>query len=513
MQRYLSTPAGLLVPDTITDAPRTSSLYGGGGGFGYGGAPGNYSAGMQSDGRGYVYFPDLAAKRDLRPQARIEITRKARWLTRNTGIGGRFRDGIADLVGFLTPQPSTKDQDWNEEILHLFLEVMGNPLTFDAAGEENFFDRQLTLTRLSLQDGDCGLALALDDAGNPVTQLYQGPQISNPYGGDLRDGWWDGVRTDSNQRIEEISLLNDDLSEQAFVMDASEFLLYGRREPGAVRGTSIFCRFADRMLDVREIDNDEMRGIKASNLVGIVITNGVLQNQQNAAVLQKMIAASAMGEEVKGNVKKEIDLEQITRGGGAIAELGLGQSMDVIHDDRRNPNRASLIDYFIRDMAWASKYPPEVLWFIGQLNGPSVRFTIKQAERANECYRHPLEWKFCKRIWAWFTAQMQQQGRIRWCKDRNFTACDWRRSSSMTVDAGRDISNGLAEIAAGGNTLEAWYGEANQDYRQQLRQIAVEKQLAMKLEEEFKLPPGSILGNASIVFAPNGQPSNQPSAK
>lgn len=486
-------------------------------------APGQwqgYSAANQSTGRGYVYFPELNPERELKPQARTAILTKARWVTRNMGIGKRFRDGIAETVGYLTPQPTTSDHDWNNEALQLFNDTMGKRLIFDRAGRENFYERQITLTKLMLQDGDCGLAFAYDEVGNPQTALYQSPQIGRPYFDAWKPNnpWWDGVLVNASGRPEKYSLMNSAMTEVAMEIEAQDFVLFSNPEPGNLRGVSAFACFVDRMLDVREVDNDEMRGIKASNLVGFYLKNSQLQNAQLQAFMEKMQAANKFGSTPTATDPKSYNFEDITRGGGGLAELGLGQEIDTVHDDRRHPNRQELIDYFIRDMSWGVGFPVEVLWSPGKLTGPSVRFMMATAERSANNYRRILKDLYCQRMWGWFISVMIKQGRLRACKDRRFWSCDWLARESMTIDGGRDITSGLAEIRAGGNTYAAYYGEVNQDWRKQFEQSAIERAYAAELETKHKLPPGTLLGQPQVVLNPNqdhstNQSTGQPQTK
>ena len=479
-------------------------------------APGNwqgFSAANQSTSRGYVYFPDLNHERELRPQARTAILTKARWVTRNMGIGKRFRDGIAGMVGFLTPQPNTSDHDWNKDARQLFDDTMGSKLIFDRAGRENFYDRQITLTKLLLQDGDAGLAFSYDDAGNPQTAIYQSPQIGRPYS-DYNSKWWDGVLVGKNGRAEKYSLMESTLDKMALEIEAKDFLLFCNPEPGALRGVSAFAPFVDRMLDVREIDNDELRGIKASNLVGFYLKNSQLQNAQSQAFMEKMMAANKFGSTPTAEDPKTHNIEDITRGGGTLAELGLGQDIDTVHDERRHPNRADLVEYFIRDMAWGVDFPTEVLYAPTKLTGPGTRFMMATAERSCNNYRRILKDLYCSRIWGWFVSVMVKQGRLRACKDRRFWSCEWLAKESMTIDAGRDITSGLAEIKAGGNTWRSYYGEVNQDWRKQFEQLGEEYSYAAEIEKQRGLAPGTLLGliqqNMGNQQGGQNPPSNPP---
>ncbi|MBP7951715.1 MAG: phage portal protein [Verrucomicrobiales bacterium] len=465
-------------------------------------ASGNYSAALFSDARGYVYFPEMRAAHDLAPRDRKEILKKARWIVRNGGVGRRFRDGIAeDLVGSLTPQPTTLDADWNAEALAMFQDLCYAPLVFDVAGEENFLKRQETLIKLLLQDGDCALGLSYTSAGNPTTVLYQSPQVATPRGKTQRDGWVDGVKMERGRRIA-LNLRDEELREDALQLEAADFIYFGDPEPGAPRGVSKFAPFVDRMLDVRELDTDTIRGIKAANLVGFVVTNGLLQTAQQQALMERLVNAQEFGGSSPTAPKRPIKMEEITRYHGGMVELNLGQGLETVHDERPHPNRQEFISYLLRDFSWGTGFPTEVLWELGRLTGPGVRFMLKAGEKAAKRYRRILRDRFCQRAWVWFVSSMMDQGRLRRCKDRQFWKCEWLEPEPMFIDT-RDITTGIQEIEAGCNTRAAWYGEVQQDWRAQLRQLAIEHAEAARLEKEFGLPSGTIIGKAQAQREPS----------
>lgn len=495
---FTQRPSGLLVPES-TGAAEVS---------------GNYTAAQQSTTRSYVYFPELRPQHDLPAADRKKIIEKARWCATNIGLGTRIVDGIAEMVGALTPQPATTDAEWNQEILALFRDLAGSPLIFDRAGEENFWDRQLTLTKQLVVDGDCLLALTSTSTGNPATQLYLSPQIGTPIGKTYRDGWFDGVLLDASNRRIRYNLKDNDLWKDGLQLSAQDALYFGDPKAQAPRSASKFAPIVDRMLDVRELDNDEMMGIKVSNLVGFYIANATAESIQRLPLSEKFTTGRKFGAVQSaggtGDPTQDLQWESITQPGGTLTTLQPGQEIKAVHDARRHENRQAFIDYFIRDMAWGTGFPPEVIWFLGQLTGPGVRFMIKSGERAAKRYRRLLESRYCRRIWVWFVSKMIKSGRIRPCKDPRYWACEWLEPESLTIDLGRDTKSGLDEIERGGNTFQDWYAQVNADWKAAFRQKATEYAEAQALEKEFNLPPGTIIRQqapALTIQQPNSAPA------
>ena len=434
---YLQTASGIHVPANVLDQQSAGAP------FGYAGGRGNYSASMPDKAQNKVVFPELRSTHDITSLDRTEILRKARWASRNTGIGNRIVEGIADMVGFLTPSPTTTDHDWNAEAKALFEEVTGSAMIFDQAGEENFSSRQITLTKKLVEDGDCLLAFTETASGNPSTALYESPQIGNPKGKNANEGWFDGVKKNGLHKRLQFGILDESLRPTDFTISSTDAIFFNDAKPHAPRGVSKFAPFVKRLLDVRQMDNDQLAGIHAANLVGFVVQNDLLEATKTRALVEQAMAANTFGSTPTATTPKTHNQEKVFQESGAMINLDLGQKIATVHDERRHPNCEAFVSYLIRDMAWSTKFPPEVLWFLGQLTGPGVRYMIKSGEKAAKTYRRLLKDLYCQRIWVWTISKLVKQGRLRPCNDPRWWKCEWLEPASMTIDLGRDIASGL----------------------------------------------------------------------
>jgi len=494
---YLQTATGLIIPAGTNDVAFSPP-------FGYAGAPGNYTAAVKDPAQASIYFPERRSVFDITPDDRLTILDKARWATRNTGLGNRINEGIAEMVGALAPSPTTTDEEWNQLAKAAFEDVTSSALIFDQAGDENFEQRQLTLTKKLVEDGDCLLALTETASGLPSTALYESPQIGNPKGKSARDGWLDGVQLSGSYRRQAFGILDANLCPTDFSISAFDAIFFGDPKPHAPRGVSKFATFVKRLMDVRQMDNDQLAGIHAANLVGFYLKNNTLENAKAKALMDEAVFKTKFGNTPTADGdQKSYKSEDIFRHSGTMADLNIGQEFATVHDERRHPNTAEFVSYFIRDMAWGTGFPPEVIWFLGQLAGPGVRFMIKSGEKAAKRYRRILRERYCQRIWVWVISKLVKLGRLRPCNDNRWWKCEWLEPESLTIDLGRDIKAGLEEIRAGGNTYANWYGEVKQDWKEQFRQKAAELKEAAKLEKDNDLPPGSLLGQVIIQLNPN----------
>ena len=113
-----------------------------------------YDGANWSTNRGWIYFPNLDTTRDLDDYTLLQLRQKSRWLYNNVGLATRIIDGLAKMVGALTPVPLTDDKEWNQLALKKFMNDAGAEFIFDASGKFNFWSAQPMLTGNRLLDGD-----------------------------------------------------------------------------------------------------------------------------------------------------------------------------------------------------------------------------------------------------------------------------------------------------------------------------------------------------------------------
>lgn len=383
----------------------------------------------------------------------------------------------------------------------------------DQSGAESFFTRQKTVIKRGLVDGDCVLALTSTSTGHARTVFYEGPQVGNGNEQTRENGWYDGVKLDKWGRREAVCILEPGMyNRKGTTIPASRILHCGRFEsPQSPRGLTGFTHAINHMVDIREIDNDTKRGIKAANLFGLVITNKALDGIDSAPASGKYKTRDYTGAKPTGvDSPTPTKYEEILDGGGNVATLNQGQDVKIINDSRRHPNQQQVIEYFIQDCSLGFGLPYEVMWRIAGITGPAVRFVMRMTEKTLNEMRSGLTEQFCQPFWSYSMALAIKNGYLPQCKDPDWWKCNWIAPSALTIDAGRDSAAGIREIEVGAQTLQDWYGEDGQDWRQQLSQVAIEKAFAIELEKKHKLEPGTVLGQRELNQAQSENAAKTP---
>jgi capsid protein len=468
--------------------------------YGFGNSGGGYTAANSSPDRGYIYWPQLDNRTALTQFTRTETTKKARWLEGNTGLGRHFANSIPMMAGPLMPQPSTTDAKWNKAALEFFMRTQGSRMIHDQTGAESFFARQKTVLKRGGVDGDCLLLLTRTTTGNARTVFYESPQIGNAAGMDARTGWYDGVQIDKyGKKINYCILEAGTYNRKGTIIPASQVLHCGQFEsPQSPRGLTAFIHAILRMLDIREMDSDTMKGIKAANMVGFYLTNQVMDGIQSAPAGGRL-----QREDYRGTTRTNVPsptkttFEEVLDTGGNMLTLNGGE-IKTVNDSRRHPNQQAVIDYFIQDCAAGFRMPYEVMWRIAGITGPAVRFVMRMAEKRLNEIRESLKEQFCQPYWSYTIALAIKNGQLPACTDPDWWKCNWIAPSALTIDAGRDSAAGIREIEVGAQTLQDWYGEDGQDWRKQLDQRGAELAYAAEIEAKHGLPEGAVLGQREL---------------
>jgi hypothetical protein len=213
---------------------------------------GGYDGANFSAGRGFVYFPTLDSKRDLDSYTQLELRRRSRWLYVNSGLARRCIDGIAAMIGSLTPVPLTDDKEWNQLALKSFNNNAGAEFIFDVAGKFNFWSAQPMLTALRLLDGDILTVLTESESGIARSMFYEAHQIGNA------DTFWTkrsgSMASASPRRAAPSPSGSSPMTAKERRYPAQDAIFHcNYRRPGRARGEPALCHAINHLLDRSEI--------------------------------------------------------------------------------------------------------------------------------------------------------------------------------------------------------------------------------------------------------------------
>ena len=452
------------------------------GGSGYQGA--NFSTN-----RGYIYWPTLDPRREIDTYSRLEIARRVHFLCANTGFPKRIIEGLANLIvgTGLSPQATTKDKKWNQLAQDSYWSRSHSASTYDVSARLTGVQAQRLMVKTRLRDGDAAVVLSSSQSGGALRGFYSGIQVGNPSNAN-NDGWIDGLKTDSLNRISAYRLMDANGEKSTDIPAESMCWLVRYDSPGQLRSISILAHAVNKMVDITEIGTATTQGIKTAAQVGYYIASQAAANTSGGSMLQAIKQAKQAGLPVPSNDVTAQKIFQVGSG-GEIMELPVGREIKTLLDTRPHPNTMEFIDYLIRDISWGTGISSDLLWNIYKLGGANTRFVMADAQTYVQTEQQDLVDTWLARDWVYHCAKEMKAGRLPRCSDPSWWLHNWVTPERITVDFGRDGQVILKKWASMLLSTERVFQMAGQDAREELSK---EMDLTVWIKEEMaarKLTP------------------------
>lgn len=477
--------------------------------YGGGGGGSGYDAVTSTTMRGAVLWPQLDTRKEITTFTRTEIMRLGRAMSANGGLAAHIIEGLAALIGYLTPMAATLDREWNQLSNVNFREKQSIPEVFDASGKFSFWEYQLKIDESAFQDGDILPVLTSTSSNTARIATYEAHQIMQPYGLDPADrSWRDGVKLNGFNRHLAYNLVDPDDRTKNTVIRAEDAIYYAHpRKIGHVRPVSILSAALNHLRDMGEIVRDVKYGIKVRNQIPLTLesqlgtttfSDNATQSLVNQARTRTVPATAGDGTATT----QEVNYEEVMQGGN-IPRLKPGQSLKAIIDAAPHPNQLALLDWMVRDIAWSVGLPPEILWDINSLRGANNRLLNAIVQRWIGV-RLLRKRNFVRRFWVYHCAKEMKEGRLRPCRDPEWWKVAMLPQASITADRGREGKLDIELVANRLMSLQTFFAKDGLDWLTEIKQMSEENdQLAdlglvvadvarggkKKPEEEEETPP------------------------
>jgi capsid protein len=434
-----------------------------------------YDGANQSIRRGRIHWQTLETRKELDSFSRDELLRRCRWLRANVGlVKGLVKNGSM-LVGWMTPQARTADQEWNDLADKNFKMRAMTKGVFDAGGKFNFKTAQRMIMQRALCDGDILTLFTETPSAGARVAFYEAHQLRNP--SRSSQDWFDGILSDDQGRHLVYGLSNGKDVKTFSARDACYFGWF--ESPGHNRAHPPLSHAVNHAVDITEVWADTKHGIKNSARLGIVseFETGARNTRQVNGMTAALPGGTPSSQDA-GNGKK-VRTEEIW-GGGQMQYGEPGEKFKILSDSRPHPNQGLFIDELVRDISMGYGLPPEVIHKMAKLTGPGVRFVMEFAGRWIEDWQLELiDW--CQRYWVYHMSKEIKAGRLPVPKDDMWMlGVEWTPRRSLTIDRGKDGKQRLDEIDAGAGTLADWYADVDgADWKMKVRQRIAEVKFAM----------------------------------
>jgi capsid protein len=121
---------------------------------------------------------------------------------------------------------------------------------------------------------------------------------------------------------------------------------------------------------------------------------------------------------------------------------------------------------------------------------------LVRAQRTFEQRQALLIDRLCSRVWAHVITIGMQRGTIP--QNNDWWKVEWQRPAAASVDYGREAAANLNDVRAGLRTYSEDYAERGLEWKDALRQRAIEAKHLDDLATEFGISPDKI-----ATFSPN----------
>ncbi len=390
------------------------------------------------------------AKKEFTATDRKKLMRLSRHLRDNLGITAGLVTEISrySVGNDVMIQALTENEDWNNQAEEYFL---GWCEMADLRGQLTFGQMIDVWCQSMLVDGDVFALKTEHRDGTPAIQTIYGHSVE----GD-KDNWIDGVRYDAQWRPMRYQVEGRSVS-------ASALRHIVEPRPNRLRGVPGIAHAANNLFDYRDILSFEKQGVKLNSSIAIVLKRA----QQNATGNRFLSSAT---QSVSGDTI--LTLEQVL-GGAQIPQIGLNDDVKIHQSDKTTPTFTGFLEHLIRDTAIGYGVPYEFAWSAEKLGGTSQRFIMAKAQRRFDQIRHVFA-PHIRAVREYVIGDAIAKGNLP--PQTGFWKCKLIWPKSATVDFGRDTRADLEKLKSGYMTLEDYHAAEQKDWRQQIDQIASERE-------------------------------------
>jgi hypothetical protein len=236
--------------------------------------------------------------------------------------------------------------------------------------------------------------------------------------------------------------------------------------PDQIRGGSSLARALNHVRDLKMLGEFEKDALKLQGSIAAVITTNEGDELAGQGGFFGTVQAQDTGEST-------IAREEITSS-ATIPRLAPGEKIEMVGPNRPHAGFEPFAKFLIRDVAMGLGLPVEFVYDPASVGGAGMRFIVAKAQRRFEQRQRLLIDRFCNRAWRYFIGGAIANGDLPAVED--YAKVTWQTPKSLTVDAGREAQQAREDYKAGLSSLQDYFGELGQDWEEQVRQIAKERE-------------------------------------
>ena len=445
--------------------------------------------------RGYIYWPTTDTRRQLTSFTRHEIARKIQFLYNHFGFIRRLVNGMSRMLGYLTPQPTTSDEEWNELAFSVFMNIAGSAQVWDQSGKFDFFSGQVQDNQAIFRDADILCVKTMSAGGRARMAYYEAHQLANPPEAGM--DWHDGVQVRGGRHIA-YGIRDSDDPNDVKVIEAWKCIYMARFENrGQVRPLSILASAVLNMIDVVEVRGFAKTKIKNNARMGTVI-----ETDYNAPAAPRTGGFGAPLNRVEAVMPdgstQLIDME-VVMNGGVTPNLAPGRKVKVVTDDSPSMTNQEFERTLLKDCCDAADISYERLCSIAGVTGPGIRVLNADDKRWVKLHHHDMAKRIHNQVIYTLALEMNA-GRLRQPVLRPgelWTNCfQYIGMAAPDIDGGRTANATLSDLMSGQtHWLETWGQKGvywKNGIRQSISEVVFAEVECLRQAQAAGLPEGRV---------------------
>ena len=385
-----------------------------------------FEAAEQNQNRGLIFLNTVDPRREVTPQTREQLIRKARWLYNNFPDVTYVIEHIAQrAIGTgIVAKARTTDAAWNRIAERHFEDrACGEAWAFDASDSVNFYSAQSLLVRHVALDGDVFAQKLVTGTDGARFRFIGGESVGNT--ADSGEGSFDGLLLDSFGAPRKYRVITDRAAGKYMDVSADDMMhIRHVRRIGQPRGVSWLHSAIIPAQDKSETKSYLKGSYKAQSQIGYMITS----NEAMKIGLGAGKITNGAGDEITTDTLYN---------GTLIPRLKPGESIQSFKNEAPGAAFEPLMRDYTSDIARAIGVPPEALMLLVGLAGTETRALLEVAQNFLDRIQQMVIDQFCFPAWKFWVWQEIQAGRLPYPGD-DWWRVEWVTPRKITVDNGRD---------------------------------------------------------------------------
>lgn len=410
------------------------------------------------------------------------IKARARNLEGNSDIAGSAVSAIIrNVVGNgIKPQARTGDEELNQRIEALWKEWT-NPNNCDITGQQTFYEMQAMLLRRKIVDGEIFVKKVVSSRSKfPLKlQVIKSDLLSQYllYAPKTNNVIRSGIELDSH--LKPLAYWIDKKSPDGYIkynpdrVSANQVIhLWTKNYPDQIRGMSDLTPIIKRLKDTQDYLDAETVAARIAACFSVFITQDGLPG--------------AVGRFGNGKSEDREGKQKISIRPGMVHYLAPGEKIETANPSRSITNAKDYVGLQQRLAGAGMGLSYELMSRdFSKSSFSAARQGMLEDRKTFEPIQEFMATHLCQPIYAFWLDTCVNSGLLKitdyWERRSDYQKVDWMFPGWSWIDPVKEVNADLLAIKNGGKTLAQWCAERGYDWREQLEQMALEKETAEKM--------------------------------